>query len=923
MRERATTFARLGCQIVLGGCLVLGLASEAHATIPASERAALIALYNSTNGAGWWYFRYTWRNPTDTDFAPPGTECTWVGVECDPAGSHVTRLDLSGALLSGPPPLEIGDLTALSFLSFAYNRLTGSIPPQIGNLAQLADLELFENQLSGSIPPEIGDLSSLEVLLLGSNQLTGSIPPEIGRLTNLVSLEAMENQLTGPIPPEIGNLSQLSSLWLLDNQLSGPIPREIGNLTSLDRLYLGGNQLSGSIPPEIGALTKLEALYLADNQLTGPIPPEIGRMTALGYLVLSRNQLTGSIPAEIGALAHLSTLAAAENQLSGSIPAEIGNLPNLGTLYLDDNQLCGSIPPQIGGHPKLWQVSLAGNQLTGSIPPGIFDLPYLQYLDLSRNQLSGPIPPEIGRLSMRSYSMWGIVRLDHNRLTGSIPRETGDAKNLLELGLDGNQLTGSIPPEIGKLATLTTLNLSDNQLTGPIPLEIGNLTNLETLDLSGNQLTGSIPAQIGRLAMGFSWAPGAVHLDHNQLSGPIPSAIGNMSYLGALSLADNRLSGPIPDQLGSLRYLSAMLLQSNRLAGPIPATLANLTGLADGTSDLRWNALHTDDPALRDFLNSKQAGGDWESTQTVAPAGLAAGSPTLDAVPLSWSPILYTGDTGSYRIWYGTQAGGPYSFGGATADKAASAAVVGGLSPGTTYFFSLETVTEPHANNRNTVVSERVEVSAATALGGEGWPVLAVVTHGLGTVSSSPGSISCGLACSATFAPGTPVTLAAAPEPGSGFLGWGGACAGTALMCDLTMDSAQTVTATFSTPAVSFYTVTPCRVFDSRDAGLGGPAALAAGSDNAISVAGHCTVPPTAKAVSLNVTVVSPSAGGHLRLFALGTQRPNVSSINYAEGQTRANNAVVSLGADGAVIAYVNQPSGAAHVVLDVNGYFQ
>jgi hypothetical protein len=47
------------------------------------------------------------------------------------------------------------------------------------------------------------------------------------------------------------------------------------------------------------------------------------------------------------------------------------------------------------------------------------------------------------------------------------------------------------------------------------------------------------------------------------------------------------------------------------------------------------------------------------------------------------------------------------------------------------------------------------------------------------------------------------------------------------------------------------------------------------------------------------------------------------SSINYAAGQTRANNAVVSLGGDGALIAYVGQPSGTTHVVIDVNGYFR
>jgi hypothetical protein len=119
---------------------------------------------------------------------------------------------------------------------------------------------------------------------------------------------------------------------------------------------------------------------------------------------------------------------------------------------------------------------------------------------------------------------------------------------------------------------------------------------------------------------------------------------------------------------------------------------------------------------------------------------------------------------------------------------------------------------------------------------------------------------------------------------------------------------------------VSFYTVTPCRAFDSRSPAGSSP--LGAGTSAQLAIAGRCGIPATAKAVSLNVTVVSPSAGGHLRLYASGTPRPGTSSINYVPGRTRANNAVVSLGVDGAVVVYVSQPSGTADVVLDVSGYF-
>ena len=68
---------------------------------------------------------------------------------------------------------------------------------------------------------------------------------------------------------------------------------------------------------------------------------------------------------------------------------------------------------------------------------------------------------------------------------------------------------------------------------------------------------------------------------------------------------------------------------------------------------------------------------------------------------------------------------------------------------------------------------------------------------GSGTVISSPGGIDCGPTCSHAYDAGTPVTLTATPDPGSVFSGWSGACAGTA-ECDLTMDRAKAVIATFT-----------------------------------------------------------------------------------------------------------------------------
>jgi hypothetical protein len=124
--------------------------------------------------------------------------------------------------------------------------------------------------------------------------------------------------------------------------------------------------------------------------------------------------------------------------------------------------------------------------------------------------------------------------------------------------------------------------------------------------------------------------------------------------------------------------------------------------------------------------------------------------------------------------------------------------------------------------------------------------------------------------------------------------------------------------------SLAFYTVTPCRVIDTRNptGGLGGPA-LAAGADRSFLIAGTCGIPATAKAISVNIAVTEPTGLGNLRLHASDTSVPLVASINYAAGQTRANNAVVVLSPSGELGVFCAQSSGTVHLILDVNGYFQ
>jgi hypothetical protein len=135
--------------------------------------------------------------------------------------------------------------------------------------------------------------------------------------------------------------------------------------------------------------------------------------------------------------------------------------------------------------------------------------------------------------------------------------------------------------------------------------------------------------------------------------------------------------------------------------------------------------------------------------------------------------------------------------------------------------------------------------------------------------------------------------------------------------------NSNAATAMVPTPLV-FYTVPPCRVVDTRnEAGPWGGPPLAAGAERVFTIMDRCTIPTSARSVSLNVAVTQADAPGNLSLYPAGISVPLVSAVNYVAGMTRSNNAIVPLSAAGALAVYCNQGSGTVHVILDVTGYFE
>jgi hypothetical protein len=127
-----------------------------------------------------------------------------------------------------------------------------------------------------------------------------------------------------------------------------------------------------------------------------------------------------------------------------------------------------------------------------------------------------------------------------------------------------------------------------------------------------------------------------------------------------------------------------------------------------------------------------------------------------------------------------------------------------------------------------------------------------------------------------------------------------------------------------ATAALQFFTLPPCRLYDTRDPfNLYGGPALPPGEQKIVSVAGRCGIPQTAKALSVNVTLVLPPLGGSLSFFA-GDEAATTATIHSFAGRTRANNQILKLSASGtATLGVLNTTSAAQHVIVDVNGYFE
>ena len=614
-------------------------------TTPETDRDALVALYNSTNGDGW-------TNKTNWLSAEPIDN--WHGVSAD--DGRVTQINLPENNLIGTLPPELGNLASLRSLGLSGNpELTGEIPAAWGNLVNLYGIYLWGTGLNGEVPVEWGALENLSQARLPgmlclpeelagtavhgaqkSDGYTNVLCPDLEALLALYKAtdgdnwENNEDWLSGE---PIGSWHGVSA----DNYPTGP-----KRTFRVNELLLANNNLTGELPPELGNLSSLRGISLDRNpELTGEIPAEWGNLSNLNGIYLRGTGLSGEVPVEWGALENLSyawlgvPLCVPEELEGTEVHGKRGRYVNL--LCPDMEALLALYEATNGGNWENNENWLSSETVGwygvsfdsgGDFTKGTFRV---NKLNLGRNNLIGELPAELGKLTGLEQ-----LGLHENNLTGPLPPELGNLASLRSLGLSGNpELTGEIPAEWGNLSNLNGIYLRGTGLSGEVPVEWGALENLSLAHLgaplcvpeelagtavhggsSGNYRYANLlcPDMEALLALykatdgdnwensgdwlssetinwyGVSvdwasydptWRVYQLSLPNNNLTGELPAELGKLTRLEQLNLHGNNLWGPLPPELGNMASLRSLNLAENNLAGDLDDIDNDLEKLAN------------------------------------------------------------------------------------------------------------------------------------------------------------------------------------------------------------------------------------------------------------------------------------------------------------------------------------------------------
>ena len=160
-----------------------------------------------------------------------------------------------------------------------------------------------------------------------------------------------------------------------------------------------------------------------------------------------------------------------------------------------------------------------------------------------------------------------------NFLTGEMPSELGQLRDLIILLIHSNMLSGSLSASFAEWNKLQQLDISSNFITGKLSCFAHPLRLLESFVVSDNLLSGPLPVPVmssPRLSF--------FNISSNRISGGLVNFNGS-NHLEVVDLSENLLSGALSVSGLQLPNLTTVLLYSNCFSGTLPADICDASQL--------------------------------------------------------------------------------------------------------------------------------------------------------------------------------------------------------------------------------------------------------------------------------------------------------------------------------------------------------
>ena len=589
--DRELRTAKITVKETIGGTTKeLTITQEMAPLSRRSDSLALVAIYNASKGAEWTKNNWDLTKPIDE----------WSGVTL--ANGRVSALKLS---TSGVIPAEwtlpeaVGDLTELTDLRINGNKLTGEIPDVVYGLTKLEKLYFQNDNLTGALSPKLAQLTELTELYVDRNaNMTGSIPKEIGSLKKLARINISQTGIGGEIPAELGQCDALLQFMAFKTKLSGELP-DIWDMPVLQTVMLHTNPgITGNLPASLsklkpivnGSTTTNPSIQIYGCNLTGTIPDCFAELPAgTKQVYVQDNKMSGVISLTVQAHPNFASWKYSPQQEGYGLTLEQVNYRQLDSLALV--AIYDAAKGATWKSDRVWDLSkpmddwygvkltdgrvstlnLANGTISESweIPAAIGDLQELTNLRLVNGKVTGTFPEEI-------YSLTKLesLYLTNNTLSWSISPKIADLTNLKDLYIDQNtNLTGSLPKELGQLKNLVNINISKTSISGAVPAEMTQCTSLKNFMAFSAKLT-SCPDNWDE------WPALEIIMIYGNtgLEGPLPESVSRSKTVKTIRFDDCNFTGNIPESYANIpakqgSSTTQLWLKGNKLSGVVPAAV--------------------------------------------------------------------------------------------------------------------------------------------------------------------------------------------------------------------------------------------------------------------------------------------------------------------------------------------------------------